>query len=179
MSNDSEIRCPYCLTKRKVSASIKGNILCVSCGRRFSITSALPVGSDSLMDIPFEAQPVNYLNWVIFFSVLTIINTLVYLYSPGWGGIGFSICFVIFSIVCIIFSRLDIVGIPFALFIAVESIGSVRIISAYQEGMRDFAFLILVMVVSGILILSDSLSFSFESEGGGCGGGCGGCGGCG
>ena len=186
MSNYTEIRCPYCLVKRKIPTQFKSKIRCVKCSRQFFPNAALVIGRDELANIPLESENASSLSVIVFLLTLVVSNNYVFQNTAEIKGGDFIIGYIIFGIFCVFISRLNIAKIKTFLLILFESIGMFRLYAGFHIGMSDFGFLFVAMFLGGSLIYADSLSDFFsnhgnsDSGGGGCGSGCGGgCGGCG
>jgi len=190
MSNYTEIRCPYCLIKRKIPTQFKSKIKCVKCSRQFWPNAALVVGRDELANIPMESENASSLIIIVFLLTLVVSNGYVYQNTAEIKGGAFILGYIIFGVFCVLFSRLNVAKIKTFLLVLFESVGMVRLYVGFHVGMSDFGFLFFAMFIGGSLIYADSLSDFFSNSGnsgnggcgggGGCGSGCGGgCGGCG
>ena len=157
MSNYQEVRCPYCLVKRKITVKPETKVKCIKCSRRFPVKAALSVGSDALSNIPLKSNPPGAFFLSLFLVVIAISNWFVYRYTDSLDGSSFITGYVVLALICVLLSRLDINGIRVLLFIFLESIGGVRVIVGLTNGMSDFVFLIVTMMFAGALILSKSI----------------------
>lgn len=188
MSNSTEVRCPYCLAKRKIYSNSQTSIKCINCAKSFKKGAALHVKEDILANIPLEEKTIHPIFIGAFLLVLLAVNYSLFNQSEPIHGKTFIIGYVVFGFACLFISRLDIYGIKIALTVLFLSVGIVRIYTGFTAGMSNFGYLIMAMIIGTSMIPLDSLRDAFNSNGnnnssgcgGGCGSGCGGgCGGCG
>ncbi|TQV87692.1 hypothetical protein [Aliikangiella coralliicola] len=184
ITNYVDVRCPYCLVKRKVSQKSKAKVKCVKCLKRFSPKFALSIDDDKLANIPMQDNSISGFTLLLFAIILLLVNLYVFRLGEDTDGESFSIGYLIFTIICVVLSRIDMRGFKHFAFSLVASTGVMRLVMGMSAGMSDFGFLLFIMIIGGSLTLANSLSDVFSdkggSSGGGCSGGCGGgCGGCG
>ncbi len=185
MSSLTEVRCPYCLYKRKIPSTRTTKVSCTRCARKFDISTALPVANDDLSHIALKTASIGPVTIILFTIISGFSGIYAYKLEVETSGLNFISGYIPLAILCLLISRIDLRGLKTLIFIYFEAIGIIRFITTFNSGMSNYVFLLITMVVGGLFILSDSWIDRFRNGGSGCGGGCGGsgcgggCGGCG
>jgi hypothetical protein len=198
-------RCPVCLTRHLLDATLKGNtqVKCAKCGNTSKMefwldARELPAGSAAAP--PAEKATATDKFMVAMLGVLLIIAawSASYFYMKLLKGPDFLLFFFLVLIVLWILSAIarhaiedtwtfSIIGC-----VVFEGVGVIRLVSGWLAGMHNFGFMIAMMFFGAFIFFVRAKAGGGYGVGGscagggcggsgcgggGCGGGCGGCGG--
>lgn len=206
MTDQYSIRCPTCLATNSVDKNISVNkvISCKSCLQKFVFKNALPIKSEvndetinnPVIDNIQIVETFGLFSWITGLLLIILTSLIVRNHIDEMKGPDFLFFYILLFVGVFILSSLvrwfwkDIIAISLLGFIFFELVAVIRYIDASKNGMKNFGFMIILMIIGGIIFfirakhLNNHSGFAGSSgcsssscSGGGCGGGCGGCGG--